>query len=63
MPKTPKSKAIDEPFHTGPEAARVLKVDPATIRRWKSLGAPCHLLGKGLVRYKLSELLAWRATW
>jgi hypothetical protein len=36
-------------------------VDPATIRRWVRESAPHHVLGDKLIRFKLNELLAWRA--
>jgi hypothetical protein len=54
-------QTIDEKLLSGPSAARALDLDPATIRRWRKEGAPCHLMGD-LVRYKLSELTAWRTT-
>ena len=51
-----------EPMLSGPKIARILDVDPATIRRWRKEKAPHHLIGEGLIRYRLSEILAWRAT-
>jgi hypothetical protein len=38
-----------------------LKVDPATVRRWRNEGMPHHDLGFGLIRYRMAEVLAWRA--
>jgi Helix-turn-helix domain len=63
MPTRNKKPIVEttEPYSTGPDAARFLRVDPATIRRWRKAGAPCHILGVGLVRYRISELLAWRS--
>jgi predicted DNA-binding transcriptional regulator AlpA len=46
---------------SGPKVADFLDLDPATIRRYKREGCPAHLIGEGLVRYRLSEVLAWRA--
>jgi transposase-like protein len=51
----------EEDFLSGPKIARKLDVDPATIRRWVREGAPNHVLGDKLIRFKLNELLAWRA--
>ena len=50
-----------EVLESGPRIARKLDLDPATIRRWAREGAPHHVLGGGLIRYRLDELLAWRA--
>jgi predicted DNA-binding transcriptional regulator AlpA len=46
---------------SGPKVADFLDLDPATIRRYKREGCPAHSIGAGLVRYRLSEVLAWRA--
>jgi hypothetical protein len=54
-------KQKEEPLEAGPRIARKLDLDPATIRRWAREGAPHHVLGDKLVRYRLNELLAWRA--
>jgi transposase-like protein len=51
-----------EPMLSGPKIARILDVDPATIRRWRKEKAPHHLIGEGLIRYRLSEIVGWRAT-
>jgi hypothetical protein len=51
----------EEQLLSGPEVARKLCLDPATIRRWRNEGAPSHILGNKLIRYKLSELMVWRA--
>jgi hypothetical protein len=48
-------------FESGPRIARKLDLDPATIRRWAREGAPHHVIGEGLIRYRLDEVLAWRA--
>ena len=55
------SAAAEEELVSGPQIARGVKVDPATVRRWRKEGMPHHLLGFGLVRYKMAEVLAWRA--
>jgi len=55
--------ADPEELISGPDVAGIWRVDPATVRRWrKKEGAPCHIIGNGLVRYKLSELEKWRAS-
>ena len=46
---------------SGPKVAGFLDLDAATIRRYRREGCPAHLIGEGLVRYRLSEVLAWRA--
>jgi hypothetical protein len=51
----------DEQLISGGTAARILDVDPATIRRWKREGAPSYHKGHNLIRYKLSELEKWRS--
>ena len=53
---------LDEKFLSGPSVAKTWDLDPATIRRWRREGAPSHILGNGLIRYKLSELEKWRAS-
>ncbi len=53
---------VEEKLHSGPSVAKTWDLDPATIRRWRREGAPCHVLGCGLIRYKLSELGKWRAS-
>jgi hypothetical protein len=57
--KTKKQTA--DPLISGPRVARTIDVDPATVRRWVGKGMPCRILGEGLVRYRLNEVLAWRA--
>jgi hypothetical protein len=54
------SKPLEERLLSGPHVAREIDMDPATIRRWRKEGAPHHLIGNGVIRYRLSELLAWR---
>jgi Helix-turn-helix domain len=49
-----------EDLVSGTIAARKLCVDPATIRRWRREGCPFHAVGHNLIRYRLSELDAWR---
>jgi len=62
---TTKSKfspaAAEEELASGPQIARVLKVDAATVRRWRAEGAPHEVIGSGLIRYRMGEILAWRA--
>jgi hypothetical protein len=53
---------VEEKLHSGPNVAKTWDLDPATIRRWRREGAPFHVLGCGLIRYKLSELAKWRAS-
>jgi hypothetical protein len=60
--KATKHKPPEAEYISGPRVARKLDLDPATIRRWAREGAPHHVIGEGLVRYRLDELLAWRAT-
>ena len=55
-------KTVEEEFKSGPQIARIVSVDPATIRRYaRDEGMPRHVLGEGMVRYKLEEVLAWLA--
>jgi predicted DNA-binding transcriptional regulator AlpA len=52
----------NEKLLSGPSVAKFWDLDPATIRRWRREGAPFHVLGSGLIRYRLSELEQWRAS-
>jgi hypothetical protein len=52
----------EEKLLSGPTVAKAWDLDPATIRRWRREGAPFHVLGNGVIRYKLSELSKWRAS-
>jgi hypothetical protein len=56
-----KKLPAEEDLLSGPRIARKIDVDPATVRRWVREGAPHHVLGHKLIRFKLDELLAWRA--
>ena len=58
-----KAKKIDdtEDLKSGPQVARFIGVDPATVRRYGREGMPRHVLGAGFTRYRISEVLAWLA--
>jgi hypothetical protein len=56
-----KKKDPEDDLQSGPSIGRILDLDPATLRRWRREGMPHHDIGPRLVRYKLSEVLAWRA--
>jgi predicted DNA-binding transcriptional regulator AlpA len=58
-----KAKKIDdtEDLKSGPQVARFIGVDPATVRRYAREGMPRHVLGAGFTRFKLSEVLEWLA--
>ena len=56
-----KTAIEEEPLVTGPNVARIISVDPATVRRYGREGCPKHILGPKMTRYKLSEVLAWLA--
>jgi hypothetical protein len=60
IPKA-KKKTAEDGLISGPNIARKLDVDPATVRRYKDEGMPCHILAPGLIRYKWSEVLDWLA--
>lgn len=57
----PPKKQTLKNLESGPRIARKLDVDPATVRRWVREGMPHHIIGEGLIRYRLEEVLAWRA--
>ena len=57
-----KTLNVEEKLLSGPSVAKTWDLDPATIRRWRREGAPYHILGTGLIRYRLSELERWRAS-
>jgi hypothetical protein len=48
-----------EPLISGPSLAERYEVDPATVRRWKREGMPCHAFNQKLVRYKITEVEVW----
>jgi hypothetical protein len=50
---------VEEDLLSGAKIAKKLGLNPATIRRWRREHAPCHYIGD-IVRYRLSELIAWR---
>jgi Helix-turn-helix domain len=50
---------VDELKIPGPEVARRLGVDPATVRRWRRLGMPSYPLTSKLILFKMSEVQAW----
>ena len=57
-----KAKIDDtEDLKSGPQVARFIGVDPATVRRYVREGLPRHVLGAGFTRFKVSEVLAWLA--
>jgi hypothetical protein len=60
MTKTIESPPLTE-LKTGSSIARAIDVHEGTLRRWVREGCPVHLIGPGLVRYDLREVLAWRA--
>src|SRR5258708_3913432 len=65
MKKTKSAKAVsapEEPKISGPHVARSLDKDPATIRRWVREGCPCYPIASGMTLFKISEVIAWRAT-
>jgi len=51
----------DDELLTETEAARVLKVSPRTLRRWRAVGEgpPWTRLGPRQVRYRRAALLRW----
>ena len=48
---------------TRPEAAALVKVAPATLRKWaaQNYGPPCFKVGSRSVRYRRSTVAAWLA--
>jgi hypothetical protein len=51
----------EEPLETGPNIARKIDVDPATMRRYHREGCPGYILGPRMTRFKMSEVLTWLA--
>jgi len=50
---------IEEPEMDGPELAERLRVDPATIRRYRREGMPGRKTGYRIFLYRLSLVNAW----
>ncbi len=61
MAKIIESPSLPVELHSGSRIARIIGMHEGTLRRWVREGCPVHLLGPGLVRYDLREVLAWRA--
>lgn len=55
--------AHDEEWYTTEELARIVKVDPSTIRRWRTAyprqGPPFVRLSFGVVRYNSADVGEW----
>ena len=56
----------DQEWYTTEELARIVKVDPSTIRRWRTgyprQGPPFHRLSFGTVRYSPADVGEWLKT-
>jgi hypothetical protein len=57
--------ACDQEWYTTDELARIIKVDPSTIRRWRTAfplqGPPFVRLSFGVIRYNAVEVGEWLA--
>ena len=55
--------ARDQEWYTTEELARIVKVDPSTIRRWRTAhprqGPPFVRLSFGVVRYSPADIEKW----
>ena len=55
--------ARDQEWYTTEELARIVKVDPSTIRRWRTArprqGPPFVRLSFGVVRYNPADVQEW----
>jgi predicted DNA-binding transcriptional regulator AlpA len=55
--------ARDQEWYTTEELARIMKVDPSTIRRWRTAyprqGPPFVRLSFGVVRYYPADVQEW----
>ena len=55
----------DQQWYTTEELARIVKVDPSTIRRWRTAdprqGPPFVRLSFGVVRYSPADVQEWLA--
>lgn len=55
----------DQEWYTTEELAQIIKVDPSTIRRWRTAfpiqGPPFVRLSFGVVRYNCAEVGEWLA--
>jgi hypothetical protein len=53
----------DQEWYTTEELARIVKVDPSTIRRWRTAyprqGPPFVRLSFGVVRYSAADVGEW----
>ena len=56
----PNLSFIGDPLLHTPEAARILKISPVTLERWRGLGAGPKFCRLGrAIRYRLSDLHSW----
>ncbi len=46
---------------TTDEAARLVKVSPRTVEKWRRTGGPKYYVLGGVVRYREEDLLEWAA--
>ena len=55
--------ARGQEWYTTEELARIVKVDPSTIRRWRTArprqGPPFVQLSFGVIRYSVSDVQEW----
>lgn len=55
--------ARDQEWYTTEELARIVKVDPSTIRRWRTAhprqGPPFVQLSSGVIRYSPADVQEW----
>ena len=51
---------MEEQYITGDEVAKILKVHPQTVRRWRTINkGPKYYKREGIIRYKTTELQAY----
>jgi predicted DNA-binding transcriptional regulator AlpA len=64
--ETPEDAETDDDLITTEELAKMLRVDPSTVRRWRTAhpiqGPPFIALSERVIMYSIEDVRAWLAS-